>query len=115
MSAHLPNDPVQQPEGKDRMKAAYLWSVLDMIHADLNALCRRNPRAQLSPMSIKTINRAFGEIEDLLAPAGLEDLVGMLDADEPPAHDDALVALALYRSALRRFRIEALGENPYSI
>ena len=103
-----------QPGDYEALKAAYLWSLLEMIHDDLNALCRRNPNGLLGLMSIETVNRAFAQVRELL---GDNPGAGELTELQPLAsttHSDALVSLSMYKSALRQFRVDHLKQNPYS-
>ena len=95
------------------MRAAYLWSLLEMIQEDLNALSRRANHARLGPMSIETINKAFVEVKDLIADDVATKFLPVLESVCPPTHADALISIGTYKQALRRYRVEVLGEDPY--
>jgi hypothetical protein len=123
MASQLPDEffkeepiPQTQEEAQNAaLRAAYLWSLLRLIHEDLNALCRRNAKGILGLRSVQAINRTFEEVRYLVAGTGREVLLGLLGEQELPTHADALVMASLYRSVLRRYRIEHLGEDPFSI
>jgi hypothetical protein len=101
------------PEQSASLKAVYLWSLLQIIHDDLNSLCRRNPKGTLGPMSIAAVHRAFEQVEALL---GDSEAAGYLATmSESPTHADALVIVSLYRSALRYYRVNQLKEDPFTI
>ncbi|HEY9793210.1 MAG TPA: hypothetical protein V6D22_22610 [Candidatus Obscuribacterales bacterium] len=101
------------PEQSASLKAVYLWSLLQIIHDDLNSLCRRNPNGNLGPMSIAAIHRAFEQVEALLGDSGAAGY--LVQMSEQPTHADALVIVSLYRSALRWYRVNQLKEDPFTI
>jgi hypothetical protein len=117
MSSQLPDNFLSQTDEQSNcdlaMRAAYLWSLLQMIQEDLNALSRRSHHARLGPMSVETINRAFGEIKELIADDYLTSFLPSLDPGNPPTHSDALMTVAIYKQCLRRFRVDKLQEDPF--
>lgn len=104
----------ERAEDSSTLRAAYLWSLLQMIHEDLNKLCRRNPCGLLGVHSIEAINRSFEEVQRLLRDNRETGYLAKLDVARQPTHADALVAVSSYKCALRAFRIESLREDPYS-
>jgi hypothetical protein len=117
VSAQLPDHyfvglPDEQLDTSVGVRAAYLWSLLQLIHEDLNALCRRSPAGILGQMSIRAINKAFIEVKQLLDKESPALFLSLLNDSEPPMHADALVMVSLYQAALRGFRIDKLGEDP---
>jgi hypothetical protein len=96
------------------LRAAYLWSLLDIVNDDLNSLCRRNPGGILGPNSVAAINKAFAEVRTLITNGGERICtLDKLDEQNPVAHADALTMVALHRAALRQYRIEVLNEDLY--
>jgi hypothetical protein len=100
VSAQLPDQyflglPDEHVDTTATMRAAYLWSLLQLIHEDLNALSRRNPNGVLGQMSIQAINKAFREVKQLVDNEGPALFLSVLDETEPPMHADALVLVSL--------------------
>jgi hypothetical protein len=101
-----------QPNEHAALKATFLWSMLELIHEDLHALCRRKPNGKLGEASVTAVNRAFEGVKRFLTGTPHGEYLGVLVPDGETTHADALMVLSHYRSALRWYRIEHLNEDP---
>lgn len=97
------------------VKARHLWSSLSVMHADLNALTRQSPMLELTTIQLKLLKKCFREVDALLEPhIEMVDII-IPHIAEPQTVADALILVGQYRAVLKTYRIEKLGEDPYSI
>jgi hypothetical protein len=100
--------------GADRSsKASYLASALHCLHSLLDVSCREAPYAVLSAPNAEVTNVVFAEVRQLLGDYAGVQRFG--DAAHGLHIGDALTLIGQYREALRRYRVEQLGENESKI
>lgn len=100
-------------EAPASIKAAYLESALQCLALDLNRLSRKDPKSLLNQGSAAILNIVCGEVRKLLD--AQQYTYTLRPAEITMTHADAMLLLGNYKSAIRSFRIERLGENPYGL
>jgi hypothetical protein len=102
------------PTESNELKARTLWDALEVIHSTINALARQNPRRPISEAQCKTLQGVFQQVQVLLDEHSI--LVSCARVQESGiTAGDALLTIGHYRAALRTYRVEVLGENPFKL
>jgi hypothetical protein len=94
--------------------ASHLWSVLEHMHAEANALTRVHPQEFLSAQQIELTNGSLRQVVRLLEVHGHATHLKLIDQSEPPTYTEALLLIGMYKGAVRAFRLNILKELPYS-
>ena len=94
--------------------ASLLWSTVEGIHSDINAMARSNPSICISTLQINVMNGLFQQIIRLLEGSDYAKNLRLLKKDDCYTFADALIIVGQYKGALRAFRVNVLGEGQYT-
>lgn len=121
MEADMPDQAFEQtltplPETANNLAsiASRLWTILEETHRDINSMARANPIVCVSAIQIEVLNGLLQKIIGLLEQHNYAENLRLLQNDHCYTFVDALVILGQYKGSMRAFRVNVLGEGPYT-
>lgn len=110
----MPGDDVNPIDAKS--KCLLLWTALSGAHAQLNALARSGAHASLSELHKQNLAALFREVHSLIsANFRIAGVCPLIENDQHLSCSEALLLVGQHRAALREYRVEVLGEDPFRL
>lgn len=97
-----------------RVDARQLWAELSAAHAELNSQARRNANQPISNLQKQGLQCLFKEVHRLVEAHNIVFSCALLDQHEQMSAGEALMLVGQHRAAVRIYRVEILGEDPFS-
>lgn len=92
------------PSKADVMKYIMLYDFLESAYVEMKDFSKKNPDTPLNERKVKSLNRIFKDIKEILADEPTASYMDILDEEMLPSNSDVVLTMSQYRSALENYR-----------